>query len=294
VVQRGNDVWSRGATFFERLRYGVTDFANTPPSALTVFDYLDLAVVGGFPDVVVNRSTSQTRDRWLAAYLAELTTNDVKLAGLDPDPAKFARFVQAVAVNSSRIVEQATLRDAAGISKHTAGVYEDLLEAVFFSERVSAWRSDRLDRLAALPKRYVLDSGLFMHLLGVDTDAAAQDPAILGAVLDTFVAMQLRPELAIQARPLRLFHLRDKGGRHEVDLIIELPRGQVIAIEVKATAAPSLDDARHLIWLRDRLGKDFLGGIVLHTGPSSFMLSHNIVATPISTLWQCPQLKETA
>ncbi|MDR1432380.1 MAG: DUF4143 domain-containing protein [Propionibacteriaceae bacterium] len=263
----------------------VMTLAETPAADLSVYDYLDLAAEGGFPDVVSHRHDADTRARWFESYLAELATNDVKLAGSDPDPAKLAAFTKAVALNSSRILDQATLRDAAGISKHTAALYEDLLESVFFSERVPAWRSDRLDRLAALPKRYILDSGLLMHILGVDASAAVSSPQILGAVLDTFVAAQLRPELAIQAHPPKLLHLRDKGGRHEVDLVIEFPRRRIVAIEIKATAAPSLDDARHLIWLRDRLGGDFIGGIVFHTGPASFVLSPGIVATPISTIW---------
>lgn len=82
-----------------------------------------------------------------------------------------------------------------------------------------------------------------------------------------------------------LLHLRDKGGRHEVDLIVEFPRRRVVGIEVKATAAPGLDDARHLIWLRDQLGDQFMGGVVLHTGPSAFALSTRIVAAPISAIW---------
>jgi predicted AAA+ superfamily ATPase len=264
----------------------VMTLADMPTCDLTVYDYLKMASVGGFPDVVRLRHDADTRLRWFAAYLAELATNDVKLAGVDPDPAKFAPFVEAVALSSSRIVDQATLRDAVGISKQTAAVYEDLLESVFFSERVPAWRSGHLARLTAMPKRYVLDSGLLMHILGVDADAAIADPHVLGAVLDTFVAAQIRPELSTQARPPKLLHLRDKGGRHEIDLLIEFPRHRIIAIEIKATASPSLADARHILWLRDHLGPDFLGGILLHTGPASFALSPGVVATPISTLWK--------
>jgi len=274
-----------GPLFAERVRNGVRPLLDTPRSSLTLFDYLEIAQTGGFPDIVAHRRKKDARGRWLDSYLAELRTNDIKMAGSDPNPGKFASFIEAVAINSSRIVEQATLRDAVGITKNTAAVYEDLLETVFFSERVPAWRTDRLDRLAALPKRYVLDTALLMHFLGVDVDEAAHDPVILGAVIDTFVAAQLRPELAIQVPSPSLLHLRDKGGRHEIDMILQFPRRRIVGIEVKATAAPALDDARHLVWLRDQIGTDFLGGVVLHTGPMAFQLSDRIVAAPISCLW---------
>ena len=45
-----------------------------------------------------------------------------------------------------------------------------------------------------------------------------------------------------------------------------LAGGDVIALEVKATAAPDADDARHLAWLRDQLSPRFVAGAVLHTG----------------------------
>jgi predicted AAA+ superfamily ATPase len=108
---------------------------------------------------------------------------------------------------------------------------------------------------------------------------------MLGRVLDTFVASQLRTELSrCQSRP-RIYHLRDQDGRHEVDLLVEYGGGNVLGIEVKATAAPKTEDARHLMWLRDQLGDRFLGGLVLNTGPRPFPLSDRIVAAPIACLW---------
>jgi hypothetical protein len=48
---------------------------------------------------------------------------------------------------------------------------------------------------------------------------------------------------------------------------------------------PTRADARHLEWLRERLGERFLAGAVLHTGPRPFRLSERICALPIATLW---------
>jgi molybdopterin-guanine dinucleotide biosynthesis protein A len=41
--------------------------------------------------------------------------------------------------------------------------------------------------------------------------------------------------------------------------------GNIIALEVTATAPPTVSDGRHLMWLREALGERFLGGAVLHT-----------------------------
>lgn len=68
-------------------------------------------------------------------------------------------------------------------------------------------------------------------------------------------------------------------------MVVDLGRGRVFAIEVKAGSAPTRDDVRHLIWLRDELGDDFVGGILLHTGQAVTELDHRIAAAPLSAFW---------
>jgi len=62
-------------------------------------------------------------------------------------------------------------------------------------------------------------------------------------------------------------------------------RGRVVGVEVKATAAPTMDMARHLIWMRDELGEAFTMGVLLHTGPAQIRLAPKVVALPIWALW---------
>jgi hypothetical protein len=114
------------------------------------------------------------------------------------------------------------------------------------TQRVPAWAGNRTDRAIRLPKRYLIDPGLITALLRVDQRRILRDGDLLGRTLDTYVAAQLRAECSLSLIGADLFHLRDANGRHEVDLLVETRDGQVIPIEVKATAAPSRADAQHL------------------------------------------------
>jgi hypothetical protein len=158
--------------------------------------------------------------------------------------------------------------------------YLDLMLAGSFPEP-----SLRISRLVKAPKRYLVDPALVTAVLGLGRDAILYGPDMLGRLLDTFVAAQLRAELAASSNDPRLYHLREEQGRREVDLLIETASGQLIGIEIKAAATVTASDARHLAWLRDQTGDAFAAGIVLHTGPHVFPVSDRIVAAPVSTLW---------
>ena len=152
-------------------------------------------------------------------------------------------------------------------------------------DELPAWTSNRLKRLSLSPKRFLIDSSLFASVSGATVPTAMEDGYLLGRLLETFVVAQLRAQAAVSEHRCRLFHLRQHHGRHEIDVVTELNARQVIGMEIKATAAPSPDDARHLIWLRDQLGDRFVAGVVLHTGPASFPLGERLWAIPICSLW---------
>ena len=144
------------------------------------------------------------------------------------------------------------------------------------------------------PKRYLIDPALLVPLWQLDTRAVLRDGDVLGRVIDTFVANQLRAECTIAESAPTIHHLRQADGRREVDLILEGPAGRIVAIEIKASAAVDLEAARHLIWLRDELGDQFACGVVFHTGPLAFRLEERVWALPIAAIWAKRPLSSAA
>lgn len=271
-----------GPTFMSRLSRGDASALALPTAVPDLRGYVELALRGGFPEPIAKSFSEAVRRRWLASYIEQLLTHDVP--GLVRDPGRLRRFFDAMALNTAGVPTDETLRAAADVDYRTAERYEVLLGDVFVLESVASYSSDRLRRLVKLPKRYVVDPALAGAALGLGTADVLRDGDLLGRFLDTFVMSQVRPELELEPSPLRLYHLRDRNGRREVDIIGER-RSSVVGIEVKASASPKADDARHLVYLRDELGDAFLGGAVLHTGPRVFQLSDRIVAAPICAIW---------
>jgi len=246
--------------------------------------YAALALRGGFPEPALRLSES-ARQHWSESYVDQLLTRDAEQVGVGRDPIRLRRYFEAYALNSGGLVDDRTLYESAAVDRKTALAYERLLENLLVVESMPAWSSNRLKRLVLSSKRYVVDPALIGAVLRLDENAVIRDGNLLGRLLDTFVAAQLRAELVVSSSRPRLYHVRQRDGRHEIDVLAELAAGRVVAIEVKASSAPSRDDARHLTWLREQLGNSFVAGLVLHTGPKTYRLDERIAAAPIAALW---------
>lgn len=271
-----------GTPFFDRVAAG-TDLVAAPGTP-DLRGYVELALHGGFPEPAL-RLGERARRAWFESYIDHLLTRDAEQVDGGRDPARLRRYLEAYALNTAGIVDERTLFAAAGINRRTAQAYERLLTNLLVVEALPAWTSNRLKRLALMPKRHLVEPALAGAVLGLDVNLVLRSGDLMGRLLDTFVVAQLRAELAVSAVRPRLYHLRQQQGRIEVDLLAELAGGRLIAIEVKADAAPSADAARHLATVRDRYPDTFVTGIVLHTGPRTYRLGDRLLAVPISALW---------
>ncbi len=281
-----------GPDFLDLLGAGQIDALTSSQPLPDLPGYLELALTGGFPDAAL-RLTGPARSAWLDSYLEQLLTRDAATL-TSRAPRQLRRYFEALALNTAGTPQDKTLYDAAAIDRKTALAYDRLLSDLLVTEELPAWLPNRLSRLVKASKRYVVDPSLVGAALRLDVLAVLRDGDLLGRMLDTFVAAQLRPEVELSGNRPRLHHLRERNGRREIDLLAELSADRIVAFEVKATAAPTTDDARHLIWLRDALGDRFLAGAVLHTGPGTFRLADRVFAVPIAAMWvRAPRARAT-
>jgi predicted AAA+ superfamily ATPase len=255
-----------------------------PANPVDLDGYVRLALVGGFPEPAL-RLPDRVRAAWFDSYLEHVVTRDVAAAGQRRDPVRLRRYLETLAASTAGLPTDLTLFQAAGIDKRTAEAYDRLLATLYLLDLVPAWASNRIARLVKRSKRYLVDPALAMSAARLDATAALSDPDLLGRLLDTFVAAQLRPEIHLLQPRARLHHLRTEAGRQEIDLVVDLGAGRLVGIEVKAASAPTRRDARHLVWLRDQVGAGFVRGVIFHTGPQPFELDERIWALPIATLW---------
>ena len=124
-----------------------------------------------------------------------------------------------------------------------------------------------------------------MHLSAVTKAQLSTHDEYFGALLEGFVAAELRRQQSWSQSDFQLFAYRNSNNR-EVDCLVELNDGRVVAIEVKASSTVRSSYFRHLEFLREELGERFLAGIVLSTAPDPARFGDRMWALPVSSLWE--------
>lgn len=128
-------------------------------------------------------------------------------------------------------------------------------------------------------------SGVAAAMLGMSAARLRKIGAPLGGLLEGFVAMEIARQITWSETRADQFHYRTRDG-DEVDIVLENLLGEVVAIEVKASATPTPDDFRGIRHLHDRIGDDLVAGFVLHTGQRTLPFRPKYRAVPVSALWE--------
>ncbi|MGH3692957.1 MAG: ATP-binding protein [Pseudonocardiaceae bacterium] len=257
---------------------------RSSPQMLTRHEYLRLACVGGFPEVVT-RQSARSRAIWFRSYLTTVTQREVLDVARVRHIELLPRMFRLLAALTAQELNVASLARDLGIDDETVRSYLPLLETVFLLHRLPAWSRNLTARVKRRPKIHLTDTGLAAWLMEQSPDGLARpgNPAA-GSLLETFVVNELTKLRATAELDVSMFHFQDRDGR-EVDCVLETPAGRVVGVEVKAAATVRGEDFRHLTMLRDRIGKYFAAGVVFFTGERPLPFGDRLIALPISLLW---------
>lgn len=277
------EIRGRTETFIDRVFEGEVPAGDLERLRRT--DYAELVVAGGFPEIALGPASMRVRSAWCASYLETVTAlANVEHVASVRRPEALGALVDQVAARTAAEVVPADLARELSIDEGTVRSYLDVLATVYLVRLVPAWTTSHTNRSKRRAVMHLIDTALAAHVIGTSARQLADiESPWFGPLLESYVTGELAKQAGWSEQPVALHHYRDRDQR-EVDVILERGR-EVVGVEVKATSTPRAAHAKHLAFLRDRLGTRFKLGVVLHTGEHVFGLGDRLVAAPVSSLW---------
>jgi predicted AAA+ superfamily ATPase len=248
---------------------------------------VDRVLCGGYPQALA-RTATRRREAWLTQYVDMLIQRDVREIAAVEKLDQMPRLLKALAHMSGQLCNFAQLAGQIGLDNKTAERYLGVLEQMFLLRRVQQWSGNGLSRLVKSPKIQFIDSGLLSGLLGVNEELLVQQRRHLGAVLESYVYGELLKLASWAANDYEVLTFRT-AAKAEVDFVLENRRGELIGVEVKASASFSAADFSGLRKLAELAGEKFRAGVLLYDGtdtlPMGEVAGKPLWAVPLSTLW---------
>lgn len=261
--------------------------------------YVEEILASGFPGL--RGLSSRHRRIQLDGYLTRIVDTDFPDLGQSVRrPQGLRRWMSAYAAATATTASYEKIRDAATggegdkPARSTTLPYRDVLERLWVLDPLPAWipTRSRLKRLAQPPKHHLADPALAARLLRITASMLLagkssevpmpRDGTLLGGLFESLVALCVR--VFAQAAECSVGHLRTRGGRHEVDLIVERDDQRVVAVEVKLSPMIKDEDVAHLKWLKRELGDDLIDSVIVTTGTHAYRRADGIAVVPAALL----------
>lgn len=255
----------------------------------TLATYVDEILASGLPGI--RQAPPDARRLLLDGYIDRIVEHDFREIGhVVRRPAALRRWLAAYAAATATTASYDSIRDAATSgegdkpAKTTTGPYRDVLERLWIIDPVPAWAPTRsqLRRLTGSPKHHLADVALTARLLGLDERFLLDDGTLLGRLFESLVTLDVR--VYAQSARASVHHLRERGGTHEVDLIVQGADNRIVAFEVKLSAMVDDRDVRHLHWLRGQIGDGLADAVIVTTGRYAYRRADGIAVVPAALL----------
>jgi len=274
-------------------RFGLLDwlFAKELPvptgNALERKTLANALIHGGYPEI--QSKSPRSRSVWFASYVSGRLLKDFETMyeAKGDYYSKLVALIRYLAGLSGNLVKYAAISGDLRQDDKTAKRYMEVLELMFILHRLEPYVRNIAKRgVVGMPKLHFLDTGLACHLLGQKKPGTFHTSRFYGALLETLVITEFFKQATWAQDDYRFWHFRDRAG-NEVDVVVENSAGEVVGVEVKASATIHLEDFRGLAHLADYATGKMHRGVIFYSGANLLpvrVAEHTFHAVPLSYL----------
>ena len=234
---------------------------------------------GAYPALA--RDPGLDRDLYFSSYVQTYLQRDVRDLARVGDETAFLRFVRACAARTAQLLNVAELARDADVAPNTAKHWLSVVEASGIVYLLEPYHTNATKRLIKAPKLYFLDTGLCSWLTGWTSSEALEAGAASGAMLETWILVEILKSWWHRGKQAPFWFYRDKD-KQEIDLLIVLDDA-IHPLEFKKSASPGRDSVRHF-GLLARLDRPVGAGGVVCLAESSLPLAERVVTIPVGAV----------
>lgn len=274
LIQHSSETLAGRIRFVELSPFSIFELVKNAPMD---FDMEKLWMRGGFPDSYLADTDDESWD-WRSDFISSYVERDIPLMGPKVPAARMKRFWSMLAHCHGQQVNMSTLGRSLEVDHKTIRSYLDILTDFYMVRQLQPWAGNTRKRLVKSPKVYLRDSGLLHQLLNIsDYETLLGHPA-LGASWEGFVLESIIQRLSNKWR----YSYYRTSAQAELDLVLEGPKQEVFAVEIKRSIAPKVTKGFHLASEDIKATRKF----VVYSGHESFPLANDTEAISLNAFLQ--------
>lgn len=231
---------------------------------------------GGFPKAFLAKGNEQAF-QWLESYIRTFLERDIPALGFSGIPSQtLRRFWTMLAHYHGNILNSTELSRSLGVSDHTIRRYLDILCGTFMVRQLFPWFENIYKRQVKRPKIYIRDSGVFHHLLSIDSVESLLRHPKVGASWEGYALEQVIRAYQMPPENCYFWGVHEQG---ELDLLL-FYKGKRLGFEFKFSDAPSLTSS-----MKQAIGILKLDQLtVIYPGHKTYRLGEKIEVRPLYPL----------
>jgi len=252
---------------------------SAPVRDLGLMQLYEIIWRGGFPRLALDPKADH--QLFYSSYVQTYLQRDIRDLARVGDEMAFLRFLRAAAARTGQLLNLAELARDADIAPNTAKAWLSILQASGIVYLLEPYHSNITKRMVKTAKLYFLDTGLCAWLTQWSSAGTLEAGAASGAMLETWVMVELLKSWWHNGRRAPFYYYRDKD-QNEIDLLITQD-ATIYPLEFKKTASPDKSTVKHFKVLQ-KLKMPVGPGGVICLCPQSLPLTEKAVSIPVGAL----------
>lgn len=273
LIQHSSETLAGRIRFLELSPFSIFELLSNAPQD---FDIEKLWMRGGFPDSYLAGDDDESWD-WRSDFIASYVERDIPLMGPKVPATRMKRFWTMLAHWHGQQVNMSSLGKSLEVDHKTIRFYLDILTDFYMVRQLQPWAGNTRKRLVKSPKVYLRDSGLLHVLLNISDYETLLGHPVLGASWEGFVLESIIQSLSNKWQ----YSYYRTSGQTELDLVLEGPKNEVFAIEIKRSIAPKVSKGFHSASDDIKATRKF----VVYPGEDRFPLGHDTDAINLNAFF---------